>query len=120
MVKGQALAAYDPHAEKGMGLTYATSPMGADHTSGYTVAVNIQCQEAQGIEIDEIARRTKISAAHLRAIEAEDFSSLPALVYTRGFVQQVARYLGLDPSQVSRTYLRRLRMWRASTGEPGP
>ena len=77
-------------------------------------------REAQGIEIDEIARRTKISQAHLRAIEAEDFSSLPALVYTRGFVQQVARYLGLDPSQVSRTYLRRLRMWRASTGEPGP
>ena len=43
VVKRQAFPAYDPRAEKGMGLTYATSPMGADHTSGYTVAVNI-CQ----------------------------------------------------------------------------
>ncbi len=41
VVKRQAFPAYDPRAEKGMGLTYATSPMGADHTSGYTVAVNI-------------------------------------------------------------------------------
>ncbi len=40
-VKGQGLPAYDPRAEKGVGLTYATSPMGADHTAGYGVAVNI-------------------------------------------------------------------------------
>ncbi len=44
VVKRQAFPAYDPRAEKGMGLTYATSPMGADHTAGYTVAVNI-CQK---------------------------------------------------------------------------
>ncbi|AET66836.1 aldehyde:ferredoxin oxidoreductase [Desulfosporosinus orientis DSM 765] len=33
-VKGQGLSAYDPRALKGTGVTYATSPMGADHTSG--------------------------------------------------------------------------------------
>ncbi len=33
-VKGQALAAYDPRCLKGTGVTYATSPMGADHTAG--------------------------------------------------------------------------------------
>ncbi len=33
-VKGQGLSAYDPRVFKGMGITYATSPMGADHTSG--------------------------------------------------------------------------------------
>ncbi|MDD4802862.1 MAG: aldehyde ferredoxin oxidoreductase C-terminal domain-containing protein [Syntrophomonas sp.] len=33
-VKGQALAGYDPRALKGTGVTYATSPMGADHTAG--------------------------------------------------------------------------------------
>lgn len=33
-VKGQSLAAYDPRGLKGTGVTYATSPMGADHTSG--------------------------------------------------------------------------------------
>ena len=36
-VKGQALAAYDPRALKGTGVTYATSPMGADHTCGNTI-----------------------------------------------------------------------------------
>ena len=33
-VRGQAMAAYDPRALKGTGVTYATSPMGADHTAG--------------------------------------------------------------------------------------
>lgn len=33
-VKGQCLSAYDPRGLKGTGVTYATSPMGADHTSG--------------------------------------------------------------------------------------
>lgn len=33
-VKGQAMAAYDPRAIKGMGVTYATTTMGADHTAG--------------------------------------------------------------------------------------
>ncbi|MGI6453621.1 MAG: aldehyde ferredoxin oxidoreductase C-terminal domain-containing protein [Syntrophomonadaceae bacterium] len=33
-VKGQAFAGYDPRALKGTGVTYATSPMGADHTAG--------------------------------------------------------------------------------------
>ena len=37
VVKGQAMAAYDPRALKGMGVTYATSPMGADHTAGPAV-----------------------------------------------------------------------------------
>jgi len=41
VVKGQALPAYDPRAIQGMGVTYATSPMGADHTAGYAVATNI-------------------------------------------------------------------------------
>jgi len=37
-VKGQSLAAYDPRALKGTGVTYATSPMGADHTAGNSIA----------------------------------------------------------------------------------
>lgn len=40
-VKRQGLPAYDPRAEKGVGLTYATSPMGGDHTAGYGVATNL-------------------------------------------------------------------------------
>ena len=41
VVKGQSMPAYEPRAVKGIGITYATSPMGADHTSGYTIAPEI-------------------------------------------------------------------------------
>ena len=41
VVKGQAMPAYDPRAVHGIGVTYATSTMGADHTAGYAVATNI-------------------------------------------------------------------------------
>ncbi|RKO65974.1 aldehyde ferredoxin oxidoreductase family protein [Desulfofundulus salinus] len=40
-VKGQGIPAYDPRACKGNGVTYATTPMGADHTAGYAVTANI-------------------------------------------------------------------------------
>ncbi len=36
-VKRQSIAAYDPRAMQGNGVTYATSPMGADHTAGNLV-----------------------------------------------------------------------------------
>ncbi|MEJ5300657.1 MAG: aldehyde ferredoxin oxidoreductase C-terminal domain-containing protein [Thermodesulforhabdaceae bacterium] len=41
VVKGQAFPAYDPRAAQGIGVTYATSPMGADHTAGYAITANI-------------------------------------------------------------------------------
>jgi aldehyde:ferredoxin oxidoreductase len=41
VVKGQSMPAYDPRAVQGIGVTYATTTMGADHTAGYAVATNI-------------------------------------------------------------------------------
>ena len=41
VVKNQSLPAYDPRAVKGVGVTYATTPMGADHTAGYGVCQNV-------------------------------------------------------------------------------
>jgi flagellar biosynthesis protein FlhG len=72
-------------------------------------------RESRGVEIEEIAKATKISISHLKAIEADAFSELPALVYTRGFVQELAKYLKLDPAQVVKTYVRRLREYRAAS-----
>jgi aldehyde:ferredoxin oxidoreductase len=43
-VKGQGMPAYEPRAVKGIGITYATSTMGADHTAGYTI-----CPEILGV-----------------------------------------------------------------------
>jgi len=40
-VKGQAMSAYEPRSIKGTGLTYATTPQGADHTCGLTIRAQI-------------------------------------------------------------------------------
>jgi aldehyde:ferredoxin oxidoreductase len=42
VVKGQSIAAYDPRAMLGHGVTYATSPMGADHTAGNIVGAYLE------------------------------------------------------------------------------
>jgi len=47
-VKGQAMAAYDPRAIKGTGVTYATSPQGADHTAGNTPRLPVKHHEKEG------------------------------------------------------------------------
>ncbi len=41
VVKRQAMSAYEPRAIKGTGVTYATSPQGADHTAGLTIRLKI-------------------------------------------------------------------------------
>jgi len=41
VVKRQSMPAYDPRAVQGIGVTYATTTMGADHTAGYAVATNL-------------------------------------------------------------------------------
>jgi cytoskeletal protein RodZ len=53
-----------------------------------------------------MAAITKISKRYLRAIEGDDFATLPAKVYIRGFVGQYARVLGLDSGRVAQSYLR--------------
>ncbi|MBL0686571.1 MAG: hypothetical protein JJV94_01930 [Sulfurospirillum sp.] len=41
VVKNQSIPAYEPRAIKGQGVTFVTTPMGADHTAGYAVGSNI-------------------------------------------------------------------------------
>jgi flagellar biosynthesis protein FlhG len=77
-------------------------------------------RESQGIELKEICDRTKIAKGHLVAIEEELFDALPAVVYVRGFINELAKFLRLDPPQVQRTYLRRMREGLASKGKAVP
>jgi aldehyde:ferredoxin oxidoreductase len=58
-VKGQAMPAYDPRAIKGTGVTYATSPQGADHTCGITIRAQVdhldptvQAQVSAGAQVN--------------------------------------------------------------------
>jgi cytoskeletal protein RodZ len=53
-----------------------------------------------GLTIEDISRETKIPSRYLGAIEAEDFESLPSLVFTRNFVRQFALSLKLDPERL--------------------
>jgi aldehyde:ferredoxin oxidoreductase len=70
VVKNQAMPAYDPRGIMGIGVTYATTPMGADHTSGYAVGANIM---GVGGKVDplkpegqiELARNLQIATAIL-------------------------------------------------------
>ena len=72
-----------------------------------------QIREAIGIELREIAEKSKIGMAYLQALEGEVFNKLPAPVYVRGFLAEYARALGLDGERVKQTYLER---YRASSG----
>lgn len=65
-------------------------------------------REARGIELREIADHTKISIRYLEALELDRFEVLPAPVFTKGFLSQYGRYIGLDPDQVVNTYLNAL------------
>jgi flagellar biosynthesis protein FlhG len=71
-----------------------------------------QIREAVGVELREIAERSKIGMAYLQALEAEVFAKLPAPVYVRGFLAEYARALGLDAERVKQTYLERYRLAR--------
>ena len=74
-------------------------------------------RESLGLDLGDISDKTKIARSHLQAIEEERFDELPALVYTRGFLGELAKQLRLDPMQVQRTYLRRLREELAARGK---
>ena len=60
VVKGQSIAAYDPRAINGMAVTYATSPMGADHTAGFVVESNL---EAFGGTLDRFSSEGQVEAS---------------------------------------------------------
>jgi len=60
-VKGQAMSAYEPRAIKGTGVTYATSPQGADHTSGLTIRAKINHLDPKG-QVDA-SRNAQYNAA---------------------------------------------------------
>ena len=77
-----------------------------------------QIREACGVELREIAERSKIGMAYLQALEDEIFTKLPAGVYVRGFLAEYGRILGLDVERVKDTYLERYRAARSGAATP--
>ncbi|HIF94717.1 MAG: helix-turn-helix domain-containing protein [Myxococcales bacterium] len=68
----------------------------------------------RGYEIADISDVTKVSGAHLRNIEEENFVDLPADVYVRGFVTAYASTIGLDPEIVVPSYMARVQESRSA------
>lgn len=55
-----------------------------------------EARERQGLGYPEIELATKIRAKYIRALEEEDFTTIPGDAYIRGFLRSYAEYLGLD------------------------
>lgn len=73
VVKNQAIPGYDPRAIKGNGVTYVTSPMGADHTAGNTIGCQVDHADMQGKA--ELSRQTQVRCALFDALGLCEFIS---------------------------------------------
>ena len=104
VVKGQAMPAYDPRAVQGIGVTYATSTMGADHTAGYAVATNIL---GVGGSVDplkpegqaELSRNLQITTATVDSTGMCLFIAFPAMDQPETFqalIDLVNAFYGLN------------------------
>jgi aldehyde:ferredoxin oxidoreductase len=78
-VKGQALSAYDPRSIKGTGVTYATSPQGADHTCGLTIRA----------KIDHLSPEGQVAVSRTAQINMAGYDTLGACIFAgSGFAAQ--------------------------------
>jgi aldehyde:ferredoxin oxidoreductase len=72
VVKGQAISAYDPRTIKGTGVTYATSPQGADHTAGLTIRAKVDHLDPAGQV--EVSRNAQVNVAGYDTLGACSFA----------------------------------------------
>ena len=99
VIKNQSMAAYDPRAIQGMAVTYATSPMGGDHTAGWVVDKNL---EDFGGTLDrfsaegqvEASRNTQIHMAAVDTVGICDFAQSGFGAGLDNVCQMVAAKLG--------------------------
>ena len=101
-VKGQNMPAYEPRAVKGIGVTYATTTMGADHTAGYTIAPEILgvSGKVDPLALEnkgELSRNFQASTAFIDSSGHCLFIAFPILDIPSGFeglVEECAGVLG--------------------------
>ena len=71
------------------------------HDGRYVAAV----RKHRGMELDELSRITRISARYLQAIEDNAFDKLPAAVFVRGYLKEIAMTLEIDEVELIRSYM---------------
>ena len=91
-VKGQAMSAYEPRSIKGTGVTYATTPQGADHTCGLTIRAQIDHLDPN-VQI-EISRNAQFNMAGYDTLGACIFAGFGYAATPDGVVKRLlaARY----------------------------
>jgi aldehyde:ferredoxin oxidoreductase len=129
VVKRQAMPAYDPRAVQGIGVTYATTTMGADHTAGYSVTANVL---GVGGNVDatkpegqvELSRNLQIATAAIDATgmclfiafaildQADTFQALLDVI--SGFSGQPCT--GDDVTDLGKSILKKEREFNAAAG----
>jgi cytoskeleton protein RodZ len=75
-------------------------------------------REAKGISLTEAAEATRIKERYLKALETNDWASLPTQVQTRGFLRNYGIYLGLDEDQVMASFSQATRSAAVSLPPP--
>ena len=78
-VKHQSMPAYDPRSVKGIGVTYATTTMGADHTAGYSVTSNIL---KVGGHVDPLSKEGQVELSRNLQIATAAIDSAGLCVFT--------------------------------------
>jgi len=63
-------------------------------------------RESLGLSLEILCQQSKINKRYLKAIESNDRNQLPATVYLRGFITEIARALNLPVDNVVRSYLK--------------
>jgi aldehyde:ferredoxin oxidoreductase len=101
VVKGQSMPAYDPRPIKGIGVTYATTPMGADHTAGYAIATEIMGVGGKASPRDkakvELSRNLQVATAFIDSVGYCLFTAFAVLDIPsglEGMVESVSGVLG--------------------------
>lgn len=69
-------------------------------------------REALDVSLEEMSRTTRIPVRSLENLEKENYAALPAEVFLRGFVVNIARYLELDPARAAADYLQGYASWK--------
>jgi len=61
-------------------------------------------REKQGMSVDELSRATRVLHHYLEALEGDNILSLPAPVFTKGFIRAYCQAVGVPPEQALKLY----------------
>lgn len=115
-VDTQNISAYTNHSTEQTPLGHKKTKFGSYHVKHemeQAIENTLECDGSflrkvrvyKNITIEQLSEETKISKTYLRSIEDNDYTKLPAPVFVRGFVVQIAKTLGLESQRVAKSFM---------------